>query len=364
MKINIVVPMIYKVGGIKTVCEYANSFSHNGNEVTLYAPIIPYNMETGKNNFLHILKNLHRCFIRILSLGKNLKKFGRIDFKVKQVPVINDFFLADADVTIATSWPTAYSVHNMKFKAGKKVYFVQGYEDWNSNSGLVDESYKLGLEIITTSNYLSKFLKDKFNLESKIVFNSVNTLIFSNPNVRSGSAKSLLFIDHEMQLKNTKLAIEVVCEIKEKYPHFIVQAFGHKRKHHLPDFVSFHENPSEKEIVKLYCDSDIFLYTSNYEGFALPPAEAMACASAVVTTKVGAVPEYSTNLYSSIHVEPGDKKGLLEGIISLIENEKLFEYISANAVSDANKYLDCFEKSSSDFEKIIIENVNLEQKSI
>lgn len=357
MKINIVVPLIFKVGGIKTIFEYANGFYKMGHKVTVFSPLIPYNMKTGKNSFIHFIRNIPRLFFNLFSYKRRLSKFEKIDFKIKQVPIINNLFLENADITIATSWPTAYSVYKLNKNKGKKFYFVQGYEEWNSDLRLVNNSYKLGLEIITTSKFLKMLLKEKFSVNANIVFNSINTDIYFNPNKKNGAAKSILFILHGMKLKNSDLAIDVVKEIKMKYPNIIIRAFGHKKIHTLPDYISFYENPTEKEIVNLYCKSDIFIFTSDHEGFALPPAEAMSCGCAVVTTNVGAVPEYSRNLFSAIHVMPRDKQELINGVSFLIENEAEFKYISNNAVFEARKILNCFQNSSKLFENLLIKKV-------
>lgn len=353
MKINIIVPIIYKVGGIKTIFEYANEFQRNGHEVIVYSPLIPFNLQTAENSTLHIIRNLPRLVKNFLKFKINVNKFGSISFRIKQVPVISNKFVENAEIILATSWPTAYAVKRLDKAKGKKLYFVQGYEDWDSNSELVDKSYQLGLILVTTSRFLKNFLMVKYGVDSELVFNSINTSIFRNDRRTYAAPGSILFIDHQMKLKNSELAIEVVKEIKKKYSNLNIRSFGHKKIHQMPDYITFYENPPESEIVKLYCDTDIFLFTSDYEGFALPPAEAMSCGCAVVTTCVGAVPEYSRHMFSAIHVKTGDKDSLIEGISFLIENRDKWEYISKNAVLDSEKHLSCFEESVKKFESIL-----------
>ncbi len=46
-----------------------------------------------------------------------------------------------------------------------------------------------------------------------------------------------------------------------------------------------------QELVYLYNVADLFVWLSDYEGFGLPPLEAMACGTSVVTSRAGSLPE-------------------------------------------------------------------------
>ncbi|MCU1231119.1 MAG: glycosyl transferase group 1, partial [Acidobacteria bacterium] len=44
---------------------------------------------------------------------------------------------------------------------------------------------------------------------------------------------------------------------------------------------------------ELYRGARLFVYPSHFEGFGIPPLEAMACGAPVITTRTGAIPEYA-----------------------------------------------------------------------
>jgi alpha-1,3-rhamnosyl/mannosyltransferase len=48
---------------------------------------------------------------------------------------------------------------------------------------------------------------------------------------------------------------------------------------------------TEEELRQAYCESTMLVYPSLYEGFGLPPLEAMACGCPVVCAKAGSLPE-------------------------------------------------------------------------
>jgi alpha-1,3-rhamnosyl/mannosyltransferase len=59
----------------------------------------------------------------------------------------------------------------------------------------------------------------------------------------------------------------------------------------------------------------VFAYPSRYEGFGLPVLEAMACATPVVTTTGGSLPEVAGD--AAALVEPGDDAALAAAIAKL-----------------------------------------------
>src|SRR5205085_8971460 len=47
----------------------------------------------------------------------------------------------------------------------------------------------------------------------------------------------------------------------------------------------------DEDLVALYNAADLFVYPSIFEGFGLPPLEAMACGTPVVTSNTSSFPE-------------------------------------------------------------------------
>ncbi|HKJ24640.1 MAG TPA: glycosyltransferase family 4 protein, partial [Myxococcota bacterium] len=76
---------------------------------------------------------------------------------------------------------------------------------------------------------------------------------------------------------------------------------------------------SEAELVRLYRRAAVVAVPSNFEGFGLPAAEAMACGTPVVASTAGALPEVVRAGGGGVLVPPRDPEALAKGIRSLLE---------------------------------------------
>jgi hypothetical protein len=352
MKINFIVPEIVRSGGIRVIFEYANRLTERGHEVTLFTPIVPFNIYKGKA-VPHYIKYRIKYALKYIS-GKNLIPSNIFErkFKIKFVPSIKNYFIPDADVVAATAWQTADSVNKLKKSKGKEFYLIQDYEIWYGNPDKINESYKLPLNRIVISEYLHKLLKQKFNVDSCKIPIGIEFDKFQNNNKVYNTPRTILFTDHALENKNTAGAVKIIEKIKNKYPQVRVMCFGLSRFHKMPDYVEFYENPDEDTIVKLYCDSDIFLFTSNYEGFGLPPAEAMACRCAVIGNAVGALPEYAVHNETAILTNPDKPEELYNGVLRLLDNEIELKRISEAGFAHVKKTLN-WDRVLDKFEELI-----------
>ncbi len=95
----------------------------------------------------------------------------------------------------------------------------------------------------------------------------------------------------------------------------------------LEDVVTFHHGISDDELATLLASATVAAVPSLYEGFSLPTAEAMACATPVVTTSAGALPEVVGD--AGIIVEPGDASALAAGLRTVLDDAVLASELGA-----------------------------------
>ena len=78
---------------------------------------------------------------------------------------------------------------------------------------------------------------------------------------------------------------------------------------------------SQETLPLLYNLADVFVFPSLYEGFGLPPIEAMACGVPVVCSDGGALPEVTGD--AALRVDPSDTPRLAAAIQSVMQDSEL-----------------------------------------
>lgn len=78
---------------------------------------------------------------------------------------------------------------------------------------------------------------------------------------------------------------------------------------------------NDNELKSLYCNADLFIYPSYYEGFGLPPLEAMACGCPVVVSNMSSLPEVCGD--AAIYIDPYDIDSIMDGMYKVLSDEKL-----------------------------------------
>jgi glycosyltransferase involved in cell wall biosynthesis len=89
----------------------------------------------------------------------------------------------------------------------------------------------------------------------------------------------------------------------------------------IKDSVRFVNGVSDAELVELMGSAEVACVPSLYEGFSLPTAELMACATPLIVSRAGAIPEVvGPDGYAAELVTPGDVGELTEALGSLLDD--------------------------------------------
>lgn len=114
------------------------------------------------------------------------------------------------------------------------------------------------------------------------------------------------------------------------------ELFSYIRRAGLSDRLRLTGYLSEDDLAALYSSCRAFIFPSLYEGFGLPPLEAMACGAPVITSRIRSIMEV---VGDAAHlVEPRDAKALAESIIQLLEDERERERLSRRGRERAREF--------------------------
>jgi len=86
----------------------------------------------------------------------------------------------------------------------------------------------------------------------------------------------------------------------------------------------------------LYKNATLFVYPSIYEGFGIPPLEAMACATPVVASNASSLPEACGD--AAYYIDPFDERSLQEGLQQVLEDEALQKELIAKGLAHSAKF--------------------------
>ncbi|MDP2909968.1 MAG: glycosyltransferase, partial [bacterium] len=128
--------------------------------------------------------------------------------------------------------------------------------------------------------------------------------------------------------KNIGLAISAMAEIIKRHPKtgLIIAGDGLERKAIKSQIANWKLQDNiimeswVDDLTSYYKTADLFLLTSNYEGYGMAVVEAMALGCAVIMTDVGLANEILVDKKEGLVIPVGDKERLTKAILNIIEN--------------------------------------------
>lgn len=93
---------------------------------------------------------------------------------------------------------------------------------------------------------------------------------------------------------------------------------------------------ADEDLAALYSGALAFVYPSLYEGFGLPPLEAMQCGIPVITSNISSLPEVVGE--AGILVNPTDKDALCQHFIEIYYNDSLRKDLSLKSLARAKQF--------------------------
>lgn len=334
------------------IFEYANRLTRRGYEVGII-----FNCEGGfYHKRMYIPYFIKRYFVYPF-LIKYHPRWFKLDSRVKKsfiTNIVNDE-IPDGDAVIVTAVVSAPSVANLSTAKGKKIYFIQDFENWYEdwNAERVKSTYRLGMKNIVVAKWLAKKVREA-GADCVIIPNSIDFNIFNiDVPIKERKSHVISMLYHNQPQKGAKYGLEALNRLKIKYPDLKVHLFGKPmRPQNLPEWIYYTQNATQTQLRQIYNNSTIYICSSIIEGFGLTGAEAMACGAAYVSSDYGGVHEYTTDGRNALISPPKDVDGLVAHVSYLFDHPEERIRLAENGYRDI-KVLS-WEKALDKFEEVLL----------
>jgi glycosyltransferase involved in cell wall biosynthesis len=107
-------------------------------------------------------------------------------------------------------------------------------------------------------------------------------------------------------------------------------------RHKLHKFVRFFGFVSDQTLAALYRLADVFVFPSLYEGFGLPPLEAMASGTPVITSNVSSLPEVAGD--AALMIDPYEPAAIADAMRRVLTDAALRADLRARGLARARGF--------------------------
>lgn len=237
------------------------------------------------------------------------------------------------------------TVHDLAFKSLKGA-FTHKTMVWKNI--ITNLSIKKADKIIAITKFSQSEIKryyPKFIDKVSVVYNGFNDFSRDHidyTNIRKDILKYektpyLLTVSTISPRKNVDGLIKAFDLIKDKIPHKLIVA-GKKgwmyedvinlvKELNLSERVFFTDQINDDELKFLYKNSKLFIYPSFYEGFGLPPLEAMSYGVPTVVSNRTSIPEVCSD--AAEYIEPSDWQDIADKIFRLLNDKERIEFLKS-----------------------------------
>lgn len=235
------------------------------------------------------------------------------------------------------------------------IHDVNALKGWSSGAHqiyrklAVPRAAAISNIIITVSEFSKEEIVSQLDVppsKVEVVPNGIDPLFFSGEAERLNilPEQYLLFVGSMNPRKNISRVIKSYIKMKSNtnLEHKLV-IIGPDNK---PIFKSINIEDrddiltlgfvSKQELKYAYENADIFVFPSLYEGFGLPPLEALACGTPVVISETTALGEVIQK--GCIHVDPTDVDEIASAVLKILENEEVRENLKTNGRNFARRF--------------------------
>ena len=203
-------------------------------------------------------------------------------------------------------------------------------------------------KIIVPSKSSIEDIRDEFKVSKKKmvrIMNGIDLKIFyPDSKILKIPKKIVTVASADVPLKGLDYLLKALKEVKKIYPEVSLSIIGERKKGghterlikkmNLEKHINFFSNLSQTELRRIYCEAELAVIPSLYEGFGFAAVEAMACGIPLISTSGGALPEVIKD--TGIIIEPKSSKDIYNSILRFFSSPDLAKQYSEKALKRVN----------------------------
>lgn len=210
---------------------------------------------------------------------------------------------------------------------------------------VISSAIKKAKKIIAVSNYTKKDILKYFKVDS----DKIRVIYEGSPERKENKEENkkktyLLYVGNAYPHKNLERLILAFNKlIKEKKDIYLILVgeidYFYKRiknKFSSSENLIFTDFVSDKDLSLLYKNALVYVFPSLYEGFGLPPLEAMAYGVPIVSSDSSCLPEILGD--SAIYFDPENVNDIFEKIKYVLDNRKIRKKLVSKGFEQIEKY--------------------------
>lgn len=217
----------------------------------------------------------------------------------------------------------------------------------NNNPYLCDLIFKNSFKNVAPSHYLYSSFLSKYSSNLVHISNTIEIENYSCTERKFNEPK-LLWVRSFSKIYNPKMAIDVLAEVKKKYPSATLCMVGPDKENLIENCKNYADGKnvsatftgklSKKEWIELSKEYNIFINTTHFDNMPISVIEALALGIPVVSTNVGGIPFLLDNDKTALLVNDNDVSAMSNSVIEIIENSNKRNHLIANGRNLAESF--------------------------
>lgn len=254
--------------------------------------------------------------------------------------------------------PVVATIHDLAFEHLPETFTRRGSFQLKLT---VRRTAQRAARIATVSEYSRQDLLRTYKLSPEkvvVTYNGVESHFTSQPLLNETeqlrqsfgiSRNYLLAVGSLQPRKNLIRLIRAYAKLRSENENFRPQLvivgrklwladdiFAEIRRQRWADDVILTGYVSDEDLPKLYRQATAFVYPSLFEGFGLPPVEAMACGTPVITSNVSSLPEVTGN--AALLIDPLDQRSIELALLQITADSSLRERLKERGIEQAKRF--------------------------